>query len=307
MDWRRIVRGTGRVFIGAGVLGLLFVAYQLWGTGFAERRSQHDLRKQFEAATKSSTTTTDIPVLTPGTSGVTTTVPPVAVTAPPAGDAVAIINIDKIGVHKAVVEGVGLGDLRKGPGHYPGTPLPGQAGNAAIAGHRTTYGAPFFRLDELHDGDAIAITTRGGTYHYVVDKTMIVKPTDVSVLDTTTAPHLTLTTCNPRFSASQRLVVQAALRDAPAPTAPTTIPVTAPGETPPTTLASEESPNLAGDSTAWLPTILFGLAALAVGIGIWLVGRAWRKWPAYVLGAPVLLLVLFFLFENVNRLLPSNV
>ena len=61
------------------------------------------------------------------------------------------------------------------------------------------------------------------------------------------------------------------------------------------------------DSSAWLPTILYGLAALVLGVLVWLLSRRWRRWPAYLLGAPVLLIVLFFVFENVNRLLPSNI
>ena len=303
MDWRRIVRGIGRTLIAAGVIVLLFVAYQLWGTGLAERRSQHRLRAEFAQGL---TPTTDIPVISPDDPPTSTTVPPPA-TVPPAGEALAIINIDKIGVHKAVVEGVGVGDLRKGPGHYPGSPIPGQPGNAAIAGHRTTYGAPFFRLDELKVGDPIVITTRTGTYHFAVDRTLVVKPTDVSVLDSTAVPHITLTTCNPRFSAAQRLVVQAALQGDPAPATPATLPVTGPSDAQPRALPGEATPDLSGDSSAWLPTILFALAGLLVAVGVWLVGRAWRRWPAYVIGIVPILVVLWFLFENVNRLLPSNV
>jgi sortase A len=305
MDWRRILRGIGRTLIGAGVLVLLFVAYQLWGTGLAEHQSQQALRKDFNAALGAKPKPSDdVPVVTPDGTAANTT----DATAPPTGDAVAIINIAKIGVHKAVVEGVGVPDLKKGPGHYPGTPLPGQPGNAAIAGHRTTYGAPFYRLDEVHPGDEITITTRQGSYLYQVDKQLVVKPSDVSVVAPTTEARLTLTTCNPRFSAAQRLVVSAVLKGTPAPTPPTTAapPVSAGTPTPPTTLPVE-SPDLAGDSSAWLPTILYGLVALALGITIWLVSRRWRRWPSYLIGAPVMLLVLFFVFENVNRLLPTNI
>ena len=84
--------------------------------------------------------------------------------------------IPKIGVDKIVVEGVGRNDLRKGPGHYPDTPMPGQPGNAAIAGHRTTYGAPFNRIDELEPGDEILVTTLQGPFTYEVTGTEIVTP-----------------------------------------------------------------------------------------------------------------------------------
>ena len=89
-----------------------------------------------------------------------------------------------LGVDKIVVAGVALSDLRKGPGLYPFSALPGQIGNAAIAGHRTTYGAPFFHVDGL-TGDEIIVTTVQGKYRYLVTEIKIVKPTDFSVLDQT--------------------------------------------------------------------------------------------------------------------------
>src|SRR5581483_10360279 len=101
----------------------------------------------------------------------TTTVAPLP--SPPTGAAVAIITIPKIGVDSAVVQGVGVSDLQKGPGHYPNSPMPGQPGNAAIAGHRTTYGAPFYRLDELTAGDQILITTWEGAFKYAVRESRV--------------------------------------------------------------------------------------------------------------------------------------
>src|ERR1700722_13538307 len=99
-----------------------------------------------------------------------------------------------------------------GPGHYPGTPLPGQRGNVGIAGHRTTFGAPFFRLNEVVPGDLIYLTdTSGTTWVYSVQREWVVAPTDVGVLDPTQKAELTLTTCNPRFEAISRLVVRAQL------------------------------------------------------------------------------------------------
>jgi sortase A len=120
--------------------------------------------------------------------------------------------IPVIGVDRYVVQGVAEADLQMGPGHYPGTPLPGQAGNVAIAGHRTTFGAPFFRLNEVHSGDLVYLTdTLGTTWVYSVVRQFVVAPSDVAVLDATRAPELTLTTCNPRFEATSRLVVRAVL------------------------------------------------------------------------------------------------
>src|SRR6185437_15664234 len=129
----------------------------------------------------------------------------------------------KIDVHWIFVEGVQLTDLAKGPGHYPGTPLPGQFGNAAIAGHRTTHGAPFFNVGDLHVGDRIKITTYVGTYTYEVwTEPFAVDPTQYSVVGPPPSGlgplavgknepkvELTLTTCNPKYSASQRLIIKA--------------------------------------------------------------------------------------------------
>ena len=116
----------------------------------------------------------------------------------------------KIGLNDAIVEGVGEAELEQGPGHYPGTPLPGEPGNVAIAGHRTTYAHPFYNLDQLAVGDPIFIMTTQGLFRYDVSGTQIVAPTDVAVLDTTSsAATLTLTTCNPRYSAATRMVVTA--------------------------------------------------------------------------------------------------
>ena len=326
------LRGVGRTLIGAGVLVLLFVAYQLWGTNLAEARSQRSLKKDFLASLTSPTTTAGRPAPTttvtaaPGsTLPPTTPAPPnTAAPPPPQGAAVAIIRIPRIGVEKAVVEGVDVDDLKKGPGHYPGTPMPGQPGNAAIAGHRTTYGAPFNRVDELEPGDPILVTTRQGRFRYETMETKIVAPSDVFVLDPTPDNRLTLTSCHPKYSARQRIVVIARLvgeaAEAPPPPPTTT---TAPGA-PPTTLAgevtstTEDDPvvatapeeldaGLSGGGAANGPAILWGAAAAAVFLATWALSRLWRRWPAYLLGTPVFLVVLFVFFENVSRLLPANI
>src|SRR5262249_5597582 len=129
-------------------------------------------------------------------------------------DCVAHIVIPKIGADYYVVEGVDEADLRKGPGHYPSTPMPGQKGNAAIAGHRTTYGAPFGGIDDLEDGDLIRITTLQGTFEYTVYDKLYVSPSAFEVLepDPARAATLTLTSCHPKYSAAQRIVVKADLK-----------------------------------------------------------------------------------------------
>ena len=141
---------------------------------------------------------------------------------PEAGEAIARILIPAIDLDTIVVAGVQIDDLRRGPGHYSTTPLPGQPGNAAIAGHRTTYGAPFGRLNELDAGDAIIVETLQGRFTYRVlpgqpgmaGHTLgfrIVAPTALEVLDDVGDNRLTLTTCHPKYSSKKRLIVHAAL------------------------------------------------------------------------------------------------
>ncbi|HSS10677.1 MAG TPA: class E sortase [Acidimicrobiales bacterium] len=301
---RRTVREIGYTLITAGLVVLLFVAYQLWGTAIAEANSQHDLKKQFNQLLAEPPPT----VAAPSGAAPTPTTPTTPTPAPPTGDAVGHLVIPKIGIDKFIVEGVTLTQLRKGPGHYPQTPMPGQKGNAAIAGHRTTYGAPFYRLNELQPGDDIYVTTTAGRFHYSVVESKVVKPSEVSVLDPTPDNRLTLTTCTPRYSASRRLVVVSRLMDTPAPTPPPPRPVAAGPSV--TTIPSQLNLG-AGDSQAWPPTILFGLVA----VGLWVGVRIWAaksrpgalRWLPFLVGIPVCLVPLWFLFENVIRLLPANI
>ncbi len=137
-----------------------------------------------------------------------------------------------------------------GPGHYPETPLPGEPGNAAIAGHRTTYGAPFFSLDELGPGDEIVATTYNGRFVFRVIDTTVVAPSEVGVLASTDDTRLTLTTCNPKFSARERLVVSALLEPPvvaePPPPSSTTVATTAP---PPSTAVTTTEPPAAATTS----------------------------------------------------------
>jgi sortase A len=123
------------------------------------------------------------------------------------------IRIPTIGVSSVVVAGTGTSDLRLGPGHYPGTPLPGARGTVAIAGHRTTYGAPFRRLDKLGRGDRIEVRMPYGTFVYRVEQRRIVAPTALWVTRRTGYDRLILSACHPLYSAAKRIVVFARLID----------------------------------------------------------------------------------------------
>lgn len=193
-----VLRFVGRTLISLGLMILLFLAYQLFGTNVVTDRTQQALASEV----KREWAEAPEPDISPRAR-------------PQLGDGVAIIEIPKIGVDHVVVEGVGVDDLKKGPGHYPKTSMPGELGNVVISGHRTTYGAPFYRLDELEVGDEIRLTDREGVYVYYVSEKKVVLPTDVSVIAPFTDARLTLTTCEPRFSAKKRLIIVAMLKGEP--------------------------------------------------------------------------------------------
>ena len=254
----------GRFFITTGIVILLFVGYQLWGTGIQEASAQNDLGSDFdellnsvdERATIATTSTTSTTSTTVPDAPTTTTVPEaggaIDVLDDPelaeklfreGGEAVAEIRIPQIDVQKYIVQGVQVEDLRNGPGHYRATVFPGQEGNSGIAGHRTTYGAPFNRIDELLPGDEFEVTTIQGVHTYRVMSAeeayndeirgslgpdfvlpenadevghIIVPPSATWVLGNFGDNRITLTACHPKFSAAQRIIVAAELVSAPA-------------------------------------------------------------------------------------------
>jgi sortase A len=301
----------------AGVLLVAFVAFQLWGTALYTDHAQANLRKQIDHSIgRSQLPLSELGSAKPGTHTKAAGLPAVATsvaptTAPPAvGQPIGLIAIPKLGLDDVVVEGTGEAQLQGGPGHYLGTALPGQAGNAGIAGHRTTFAAPFYNLNELVRGDPVFVLTSQGLFRYNVTYSEIVAPTDNAVLDSATKnpqPELTLTTCNPRYSASQRLVVFAVLdttKAAPAVThghTPTT-----PTKTTPAPTSAVASSGASGDV---LPAVLLGLVFLLGAIALRLGARRLRR-PlgliSYVVGVPLLLVVLFFCFEHVSLALPAS-
>jgi len=381
-DWRWIVGGVGRVLITLGLLMFAFVAYQLWGTGIQTAQAQHTLSRAFEEAlgTTQPPTTTVAPSTTEppstdvtapsDTAAPTTTIAPVAavVPIPSPEEAVARLEIPRMGLNRIVVEGATASALTKGPGHFPETPLPGQLGNAAIAGHRTTHLHPFLDIDKLQPGDQIVVTTFNGRYVYAVTGTEIVAPTDYAdVIPTTDATKATLTlvSCTPRYSATNRIVVRAdlvpELSDAltqPSPllssvdptnasetlpdegsatsvdtVAPTLTTAPASGSTSPddttvagvvssdpvpeTTPTGSSRPTTAttdafadgwfSDTSAIAPATLWGLAVAGVAAGIYLLSRTVRRyWVGILVGFIPFFVVLYFFYENVNRLLPPN-
>ena len=130
------------------------------------------------------------------------------------GDAIGRIEIPEVGIDKVIVEGTDTADLRKGPGHYPRTAWPGMRGTVGVAGHRTTYGAPFNEIDELRRGDRVMVEMPYGRFTYRVEGSRVVPPTAVDVVRRVGYDRLVLTACHPKYSAAKRIVVFARLVDA---------------------------------------------------------------------------------------------
>jgi sortase A len=127
------------------------------------------------------------------------------------GDAIGRISMPTIDASWVFVEGTGGSDLRKGPGHYPATAFPGLPGTVAIAGHRTTYAAPFRDLDKLDPGDEIRLRMPYGDFFYEVERTRVVAPDAIWVTRSVGYERLVLSACHPKYSAAKRIVAFARL------------------------------------------------------------------------------------------------
>jgi sortase A len=129
------------------------------------------------------------------------------------GNGIGRIDIPAIGVDSVMVQGDDTATLQKGPGHYPDTALPGQGKTIGVAGHRTTYLAPFRHINEIEEGDEVVLEVPYGDFTYEVERTEVVEPTDVDIVEDVDHERLVLTACHPLYSASQRYAVFARLAD----------------------------------------------------------------------------------------------
>ena len=222
--WQVAARGIGEVLVTAGLVVLLFVVYEVFVTDLLNDRRQDQLADQIHQTWDAE------PAPTVGT-------PIAPQVAPGLGEPLAVLHVPRLGADwaRVVLEGTAEDQLSQGPGHYVGTALPGQPGNLALAGHRVGKGSPFLDADELRPGDPIVVETADAWYVYRVlgdrasgDFTtdpsgipgqQIVRPADVDVIAPVpnapaaapTGAYLTLTTCHPKYSARQRLIVHAVL------------------------------------------------------------------------------------------------
>ncbi|GAA4404724.1 class E sortase [Fodinibacter luteus] len=213
MTLRRVVGWSGELLVTLGVLVLLFAAWQLWWTDVVADRAQArivaSLEEEFAESARE-------PVAR------STTAPADGIPEPVGPDgAFAVVRIPRFGADYArpVLEGTGRDVLALGVGHYVGTAGPGQVGNFALAGHRTTYGRPFHDVDRLVDGDPVVVETAAEVHVYEVTSREVVRPGDVDVVAPVpsepgappTEALITLTSCHPRYSATERFVVHGRL------------------------------------------------------------------------------------------------
>lgn len=224
----RALTFVGKLLVSLGCGVLLFVAWTLWGTGIYSGRQQDVLEQAWaqsppvQARSENPSDGGDRP---PADGNGIVDVSDAFL--PGRGGPVFRIRIPKIDVDEMVVEGVGTEELRSGPGHYPACRAgfdrpfcldgvesfwPGEAGRVVVSGHRTTYGAPFYHLDRLRSGDRIVTETKWGEFTYIVTEQVVVDA-DEAVTVAPGDPELVLTTCNPKYSAAQRLLVFAVLEE----------------------------------------------------------------------------------------------
>lgn len=217
----KVIRGLGWTFISVGVLVLLYLVYLLFFTGLETTKAQDELLDSWTLEFG------DPSQALPGQPRDDALAEPTEQETVDPGNAYAAMWFERPGSDERpvnahtlfVVEGVSLDVLKLGPGHYPRSSAPGQPGNFAISGHRTTYAQPFYDLNTVEPGDEIHVVDREQReWVYVVREQRIVAPTAWWVVGPdpleTGRPTMTITTCHPRFSAAQRLIVFAELRDA---------------------------------------------------------------------------------------------
>ena len=229
MAVRSILRKIGWALIWGALLIFAFLGYQLFVTDLLNERVQNqamsELDDELDARRASLPEPEEVTITVPPEDEPPTTVTAPSTTLPAVeylpeeageiGSALGRITIPAIEIDEVMFEGWDRETLKKGPGHMPGSPVPGQPGNAVVSGHRTTYGRPFYDLDLLEEGDVIEVETAIGTHVFEVRRSLVVEPTDVWVTEHIPGSWLTFTTCHPHFSAAERLIIQAELVEGP--------------------------------------------------------------------------------------------
>lgn len=216
---------------------------------------------------------------------------------PGRGEPVALLEIPALDVEEVVVQGTGSAELRGAPGHFRNTAMPGEAGNAAIAGRRTTFGAPFSGLDRLERGDRIVVTTSEGTSRFRVTGSRTIGSGDPDPTRPTREARLTLVTSAPEYLATERLVVVADLVG---------LPVEPRFDIPTAVVDETESGLGSGGQGALAPMLLWGALLVGAYLGARWSYRRWLRWPTYLISTPVLLALCWLFFESLSQLLPAT-
>jgi len=211
----RKIQILGWTLIWSGVFAFGYLGWQLYGTDLINAGVQSEARSELETALAEARRNRPEPETIEAVDSDGGPVKRHKEAEPGAGTAFAFIRIPKIGVDRVLFEGTGAAVLRNGPGHMSETPLPGQPGNSVLSGHRTTYGRPFHNLDRLESGDAVVVESAVGAHTYTVREIRIVEPNALWVADHRPGGWLTLTTCEPKYSARLRLVVWAEMTAGP--------------------------------------------------------------------------------------------
>ena len=273
---RRVRRIVGIAAVGVAAFIGLFLLYLFGASRITEIRSQRLLLPEFRSLTQQGPAS-------------------VADWQPAPGQPVALLSIPSIGVQQIVVEGTSASELTRGPGHYPGSPLPGRAGNSVIAGRRSAFGGPFHSIGILQPGDTVEVATGQGAFTYTVASVGSVMPGQADVIGGSTTNQLTLVTSTPAYRASGRLVVVAKLTTAPAPGPAAVVPV-----------VPQDQTGLTGEPGAAAP-LLFWLEVLAAAgvAGVWYSRRISPR-VARLLMTPIAVALLWAIFAMMARLLPAT-
>jgi sortase A len=266
---RQVVRAVGLGITLLGVFLLGFAAYLYGLSGVQEARSQTNLYEQLSNEMGNAEA-------------------PVGPTTPDAP--VAILDIPSIGVHDlVVVEGTTSENLRLGPGHLRDTPLPGQGGVSIIYGRRATFGAPFSGLAQLRAGDKITAITGQGTSSY----TVAALGSSHRLVENPAANQLILLTAASSTVPTYYVYVDANL---------TSTAQQSPGGLP--DISTQETA-LSGDDNALVLTMLWAFALALVSVGATVAAARWSPWLTYLCAAPIVLAVLWNLYENLAAVLPN--
>lgn len=264
----RALRSVGISLAMLGALVLIFVIYLMGVSGVQHDRDQATMYADFRYR------------LAQGTAPVGPTT---------SGRAVAIIEIQRLKLREVVVEGTTSSDLAHGPGHRRDTPLPGQTGVSVLYGRAETFGGPLGALREARAGDTITITTGQGVSRYTVTHT------DGTILaPAATGGALVLVTADSRLARRQDLAVSAQLVGQAWPGNPK-LPIIAKPEV-----------GLQGEPAAVIALVLWSQALLLGTVATTWAYVRWARWPTYLISTPILIAILWNVYENIARLLPNT-